>query len=387
MLRLAIVVGALLAGAAVVQSGAAQWLRESRPVQAAQVASWNGRIALDAALGLVENGASPIDPAVQALVRRALRRDATMPAAIELVALASESRGDQGATGALYRLSDRISRRSLATRLWLVQDAVERGDVATTLAQMEIALRTSSAAPDIVFPALARGLEDPQLVVPVAAMVDRPSEWREAFLDYAVTAAEPGAAAALLLALRNSRAVKAGGLDRQLVVRLVEAGHFALARRVDARFAGPHRAPQGVADGEFADFALRYPFGWGLIDRSGLGARREVQNGHSVLAYRADTAEGGQIASQLLTLGTGRHVLRIRTTSGDASPVRPAWVLSCAGQSRVIATLPVSAGEDVRARTSFAVPRGCPAQWLVLGVRPALVPQSGTIASVSITRK
>jgi hypothetical protein len=374
-----------VAAAAVVQWSAAQSLREKRPALAAQVAPWNGRIALDAALDRIENGAAPTDPAVQALARRALRRDATLPAAIELAALARESRGDRADAAALYRLSDRIGRRSLATRLWLVQDAVERGDVTATLAQMDIALRTSSAAPEIVFPALARGIEDPQLVAPVAVLVDRPSEWSEAFLDHAVAAAEPEAAAALLLAVRNERAVTDRELDRLLIVRLVEAGRFALARRIDARFAARKLASVPLADGDFADPASRYPFGWGLTDRSGIGARRETRNGRPALAYHAAAAQGGQVAAQLLTLGEGNHLLQTRAASSDGSRMRPIWVLSCAGQSRTIATLPVPVGENADAAVPFAVPGDCPAQWLVLSLRPALAPQSGSIAGVSIS--
>jgi hypothetical protein len=86
-----------------------------------------------------------------------------------------------------------------------------------------------------------------------------------------------------------------------------------------------------------------------------------------------------------LTLGQGNHLLRTRTASSDGTRMRPMWVLSCAGQSRTIATLPVPAGENADAAVPFAVPGDCPAQWLVLGLRPALAPQSGSIANVSIS--
>jgi hypothetical protein len=373
----------LLASAGVVQSGIAPWLRERHPAYAAQLAPWDARSAVAAALRTIEGGAAPDDPVVQALARRALRRDATVPAAIELVALARESRGSRSDAAVLYRLSDRIGRRSLATRLWLVQDAVERGDVAAALAHMDIALRTSSAAPEIVFPALARGLEDAHLVAPIAALVDRPSDWREAFLDHAAVEADPAAAGALFLALRDGRAVT--GSDRSVVVRLVDAGHFAAARRVDERFGGASPADGTIVDRSFAESGARYPFGWGLSDRSALGARREARGGRAVLAYHARAGEGGQVAAQLLTLRQGRYELRTRIAEGEALPARPTWALTCASSTRVLVALPVPAGAGTEAAAAFAVPAGCPAQWLALILRPALDPQSGSIAEVSIT--
>lgn len=363
--RTAIVLLALVAGASVIRS--------SRPT------------ALDAALARVESGAAPADPAVEALVARSLAGDVTTPAAIELAALARETRGEHSAAADLYRLSDLISRRSLATRLWLVQDAVERGDVAATLAHMDLALRTSSAAPDIVFPALARGLEDPALVAPIAALVDRPSDWREAFVAYAVSNARPEAAAALVLAMRNVADVADRELDRKLIVRLVDAGQVASARRLDARFPGAPRAPGLLADGQFADSSARYPFGWGLTDAYGLGAARATEGGRPVLAWHAGTAERGQVAAQVLTLPEGRYTLDTRTARSDASGTGPLWTLSCAGQSRTLATLAVPAGAGQRRSTPFAVPPDCTGQWLTLTLRPALAPQAGAIAGVSVT--
>lgn len=344
----------------------------------------SARSAIDRARDLLGQGADPADPAVQTLVRNALRRDSTIPAALEMMALASESRGDRPAAERLYRLSDRIGRRSLATRLWLAQDAVERGDVPATLAHMEIALRTSTAAPTLVFPALARGLEDPALVEPIAALVDRPSDWREAFLIYAAESAAPQSAAALFLAIRDRRLVLKNDLDRKLVARLVEDGQFSLARRTDRAFASNADTAPLVADGGFDDPSARHPFGWGITETSEIGASREVEDGRAVLAYHANSAEGGQVAAQLLTLPQGEYLFEAKAAQSSESEVPPLWVISCAGQARVVATIPLRPLGNPRSSFRFAVPAGCPAQWLTLAVRPALAPQSGRVESVAI---
>ncbi len=233
----------------------------------------------------IEQGASPVDPAVQGLVGQALARDVTTPAAIELAALGREAAGERPAAVRLYALSDAISRRSLATRLWLVQAAVARGDVTATLTNMDIALRTSTAAPDIVFLALARGLEDPALVAPIAALVDRPSDWRAAFLAYATTNARPEAAASLRAGLCATLARSPErGLDRKLLVRLVDAGPGRVGAggsRRNSRHLPTNSAAHRWPTARSARSSARYPFGWGLSDAHALGAARATDGGHS----------------------------------------------------------------------------------------------------------
>jgi len=342
---------------------------------------------LDRARGLIRQKRAPTEPEVKNLVQSALRRDVTQPAALEMRALAYEQSGDRAAASRLYRLSDRISRRSLATRLWLVQDAVGRGDVRGALANMDVALRTSSAAPNFVFPALARGLQDPMLVKPIAEIVDRPSDWREAFLIYATDNAEPTSAAALFLALRNARVISRDELDRKLIVRLVDGGKFTLARRLDATFEPRAARGQLVQDGSFDDIAARYPFGWGLAENGELGASREIEGGRTVLAYHANPAEGGQVAAQLLMLRPGSYELHLQAGRSQATQVPPIWTLACAGQARTIAMVPLTSGRPARQVVGFSVPQDCPAQWLALTIRPALVPQSGAIERVAISVK
>jgi hypothetical protein len=344
---------------------------------------FSSRTTLESARSLVERGKPASDPAVQSLVRDALRRDLTQPAALELTALADENRGARSAAASLYQLSNRISRRSLATRLWLVQDAVKRGDVAASLANMDVALRTSSAAPAFVFPALARGLDDPALIGPIAKLVDRPSDWREAFLVYIADNAEPVSAAALSFAVRDRGIFAKDELDRRIIVRLVAAGQYALARRLDTAFARGSGNAQRMADGRFGDPAARYPFGWGLTDKSELGASRETEDGHPVLAYHANLAESGQVAAQLLTLPPGNYQLETQSGRGEDGETPPLWTLSCAAAPRLLATLALPA-QHARSSAPLSIPRDCPAQWLALTVRPALAAQAGTIDWVKI---
>ncbi|HYC66064.1 MAG TPA: hypothetical protein VEC14_15145, partial [Reyranellaceae bacterium] len=201
--RTAIVAAAIALSLPVLRSGAAQSLARADPVAAAELAPGDARAAVDAARARVEAGESAASPEVRRLVRTALRRDLTVPGALELRALDLELSGDRRRAGRLFELSSAISRRSLPTRLWLIQRSVDRGDVAGALDNFDLALRTSSAAPDILFPVLAGATADPGLVRPIAGVLDRPTDWRAMFLGYAIS--EGGAAPAIadvVLAMR-----------------------------------------------------------------------------------------------------------------------------------------------------------------------------------------
>ena len=384
--RAAIIAGTLLVGAAAVQSSLSNALRETRPNRAAEVAPGNGRAEIAGALNLLDGGASPTDAAVQDRVRTALRRDTTIPAALELAALGRGKAGDKAGELQLYGLSSRLSRRSLATRLWLIQAAVERGDAEGALAHMELALRTSSAAPNILFPALARGLEDPNLAASIAAMVDRPSEWRSDFIGYAMRNADPIAAARLMIAIRNRRGINAGDFDR-LLVRLVDERRYSVAQMLGTGFGRVRPGSGPVADPTFIDETAHYPFGWAITEGEAFGARRDRERGRPVLNYHANSAEGGQIAAQVLALAPGTYRLATRVERADAAQLQPWWLVSCTGGTKPLVLLPLSSRDRGVTSEQFTIPRDCQTQWLVLVVRPALEQQVGSVAEVRLLRQ
>jgi hypothetical protein len=383
--RAAIVIATLATSVVVVRSTLANAMRETHPVAASALVRGNARVALAGALALLGGGARPGDDAVQSRVRSALDRDTTIPAVLELKALDRQRRGDLAGAARLYGLSNRLSHRSLGTRLWLVQSAVERGEAERALAEMDLALRTSSAAADMVFPARANGLDEPALVAPVARLVDRPSDWRTPFLTYAMNNADPDGAANLLIRLKDRRGINAAAFDL-LLVRLVDGGEFANARDLARRFGRARGDGALIADERFADDHAHYPFGWAVTEGEALGARRDIERGVPVLDYHANSAEGGQIAAQVLMLAPGSYRLATRVGRAASVDLQPLWVVACAGATRPLGTLELPARDlGVSART-VSIPANCPAQWLVLIVRPALNTQSGSVARVEIRR-
>jgi len=387
--RGAIVASALVAAAGIVHAGVEQRLLRSDPVAAARVAPYDARIAMAAARKLVEDGRGATDPAIRALTQATLARDLTQNAAIEFRAIDVEATGNRARAAQLFELSDAISRRSLPTRLWLIQRSVDRGDVGHALRDFDVALRTTAAAAPTLFPVLAGASNDPGLVVPIARMLDRPSDWRLLFLNYAVANGDSEGATAVLLHMRDRGLITGNGLDRGLIARLVDERRFALAGRVRAAFSSGKAPPRLVVDGGFADATGSYPFGWSFTERGDIGAERSIADGHPALGWRSEPGRGGQVAAQLLLLSPGNY--RLATRAASATPDdAPYWSLTCGEQGGATpARLDVPSAAGAAAAVDVAIPAGCEGQWLTLTLRPGGTSgeRAGALASVAITRR
>ena len=382
---------ALLLAAVVVRSGIASSLAPVDPIHAATFAPGDARVAAAAARARVERGEAVSSPEVHALVASALARDVTLTPAIELRGLEFASRGDTARAARLFALSRAISRRSLGTHLWLIQRAVERGDVGGALGEFDLALRTSEAAPRILFPVLARATADPTLQTPLARMLDRPSDWRELFLDYAIR--NPDTAATLtpiLLRMHDRGFVKTKQIDRALIAALVKKNAFGAAQAVEAGF-GP-AAPTGtmVRDPQFAETQFHYPFGWHIAEGGGSWAVRDRARGRPALVYRGETGTAGQVAAQLLTLEPGTYRLTAASSVAPSDPqALPFWTVTCGGGHPVQVALVDQPADGSAAHSEFTVPAGCSGQWLALNLRSSDRADgvSGAIAGVSIAKR
>ncbi|MDB5703913.1 MAG: hypothetical protein JWN66_1029 [Sphingomonas bacterium] len=381
------VAAALIVAVGIVRHGLAFILIDQAPVLAAAIDGGNARAAVAAARAIADTGPRADSGAIDRLVGAALKRDVTIPAAIELRALAAAGSGDGERADRLFHLSSTISRRSLPTRMWLIQQAVDRDDVAGALDNFDIALRTSADAPPRLFPILAGAAGDPVLVPAIARVLDRQPQWGPEFVFFAIKQGHAADVANVVLGMRGRASLATDSLDQTLVGQLVAERRFDAARRVYTAFAG--RGPTGsLADPRFDDPSARFPFGWTFTDGADMSAARGAGGGGSGLSYRAGPGSAGTVASQLLMLPAGPY--RLTTATAEDAPgggARPYWTVTCAevGGSQLVLLDQPAAGNTAGAAT-LLVPKGCPAQWLALGLRASAEPggQSGGIASVKI---
>lgn len=380
--RGSIIAGALLVAVVILPSSLATWADVDSPQIAARIAPWNAAASADSAAAL---GAHPQSAFARSLVTRALDRDLTQVPAIEMRALDLAVSGNESEARQLFHWSDQLSRRSLATRLWLIQDAVDHGDVAGALRDFDIALRTTIDAQPILFPVLAKASADPRLTTALARTFDKASDWRLMFFEWTLANnVDPLPIAKVVSRMRDRQFVVANNIDQRLVQRLASAGEFDAAKSLNRDFG--HQSV-GVADPNFGDAGARYPFGWELVSNGSISAQRALSGSSTILSYSAETANSGQVAAQLLVLTPGRYVLMTKTAS-NGTGASPYWSASCAVTGTEIARLDQPLAANAIAKTTFAVPSGCGAQWLTLRIRPApdSNTQAGSIASISVFR-
>lgn len=387
--RIAIAAIGMVLALAVVSNGLAVWLKQAAPVTAARLAPGNADIAAAAARSRVIDPADIEAPAVRASIETALERDVTITGAIELRASQFDASGDGARAARLFALSDAISRRSLPTRLWLIQRSVDRGDVPGALANFDIALRTSEVAPEILFPILAGATSDAALAGPIARLLDRPSDWRVMFLNHAIEeGGDPADIGRVILRMRDRGVIVDNQVDQKLIAALVASAEFGLARRVhDALHPTIPNRPL-VADPDFSRPGQSFPFGWGLGQDGEAWAARDVVDGRPALIYQSTSSGEGPVATQLLLLPAGQYRISARSAGAATDPASPPfWSVTCAGpDGPQIALLDQPVRTGALTSADFTVRADCAAQWLALNLRPSerAGGQAGAVASVSV---
>jgi hypothetical protein len=386
----ALVAGTALLAVGVVANGIARVSAGAAPGTALAVAPWDARaLAGEATARLTEDPAAPDLDGAAAAARRALARDLTVASAFGTLGTVRDARGDRAGAARLMAASSRVSRRDLATRLWFIETAVQRGDVAGALQHFDIALRTNRSAAPLLFPILGGALTDDALVRPIARLLAREPAWAAEFVYATASSGVASTNLARALALLPRLPQRPGTDLRAMVVEaLVAEGAFAAGRA----FAAPAMPPQPsgalLRDPRFADPRGVVPFTWGLADSADLSAER--LGGGGGVRVSATNNGRGRALRQALALAPGAYRF---TTLREGSPIRsseaPVWSVLCVargGAQRVIAALPV-AGPG-RAAMGFVIPQGCAAQFVALDL-PANEAPNGiefVVREATITR-
>jgi hypothetical protein len=358
-----------------VSVGGASVLRAANPAWALKFSSNDSRALSNLADGLLKEDQSPaaIKKAGE-LGRRALAGDATNAVALRLVGASAPAAKQFG----IHALAERVSKRDLATQLWLIEDAVSQDKVDQALVHYDIALRTSTAASPALFPILAQATGDQRLLPQITAMLKRKPDWTTPFLYEAVNSApDAGALVGIFGSLQSSGYKVEPDLSINLLKRTVRDNRFDLATSA-YRLAGGTNAGIGsaVTDGGFTALGTLQPFDWALSSDNGLFSDRGASSdskGGARLEITAEAGAVGDAAKQLLLLKPGKYRLTALVGNIPQQDVaRFFWAVGCAGTEDVISliNLPPTPASKTTMAGEFTVPaNGCGAQWLSLAVR------------------
>ena len=334
--------------------------------RAYRLAPWDGRITARLSAKIAGPEAGRADRArADTLARDALRHDPTAVDAVATLGLDTQLRGDTAAARRLLGYSQALSRRDLRTQLWAVEDAVARGDVAATLTHYDIALRTSRAAPDLLFPILAAAIGEPAIRAGLIPMLAKRVPWGSGFTDYlGGNGPSPQTTAALFRDLHRAAVPVSDGAQAAVINALVAKGSIGDAW---TQYAVIH---PGADRARSRDPYLRNPipsaFDW--VPTSDAAVSAVVQRGErgGVFDFAVPTSVGGPLLSQLQVLPPGAYALAVHSSGIEQSDdTRPYWALTCRdGRELGRAIMPDSARSGGAFTARFQVPADCPVQAL-----------------------
>lgn len=301
-----------------------------------------------------------------ALARRALLRDPLSGTAAATVGLHAAMQGNERIVTDALAYARGITRRDLRTNLWAIENQVMRNDIPGALRDYDVALRTSTHAPDILFPVLAGAVADDDVRAALVPTLVRAPVWTVPFLRYvAETAPDHQAAATLFGDLRRRGVALPQGTEASLLGALVTAGDYATARRYLANAGLP------VDGSRYPTFAGNppspSPFDWNMSDASGVSATVQQDGDAGILAFSTVGGASGPIARQLQLLPPGRYDVVSALASIKPADARLYWSAQCVDGvelGRIALSSQVSDRPVVNG--SFTVPATCPALWWTL---------------------
>lgn len=384
------VVAALGTGVLAARNSLGLSLARTNPALASRIDPSNGAALGGAALARLQSDTSKQGRAETVrIARAALRRDPTAASALSVIGLLAPTRVE--AVRAI-RQSEALTRRSLPTQLWLIEDSVARGDITGALHHYDVALRTSRVAPSFLFPVLVGAVSDPGILPALADTLARRPAWGGLFLQHLAQSGQDLPPIVRLFSLLQRRGVETGvAATGTVYARLLERNRFDLAWTL-YQSRHPRASRAGLRNGLFTDVpANPTPFDWQLSDTTAVTARIETDATGGQLVFSGASGEGGEAARQLLLLAPGRH--RVRAVVSDLQApddARPYLRLSCAtgGAELSRQLLPDADTRGRAAALDVTVPADCPAQWLSVVVQAptSLGSVEGRLARVAVDR-
>ncbi len=349
----------------------AQVVVKQNPELAYRLAPYDGRVTAAYVTSLAGPDATPRDRArADILAKRALWQDPTAVGAVVTLGINADARGDKAVARRYFTYAQKLSRRDFRTQLWMIENAVERGDMPGALHEYDITLRVFPTLDEILYPVLASASSEPSIRTELVKMLAGKPMWGESFINFvAGNGPDPQATTALFLRLQRAgipipEVASARAVDALIVARQPEAAwsyYAALRPGADRRRS---RDPQFLA-------MLERPsqLDWAPINDGGL--MTSIQSG--VFDFAVPASVGGPMLRQLQLLPPGSYRLTGHSIGIEqADGARPYWVLTCqSGRELGRVEVPNSSVSNGNFTGVFSVPANCPVQILMLMARPS----------------
>ena len=314
---------------------------------------------------------------VEAIARQSLKGQPLNAVAVRLLGYFADVRGDKIKARKLMMLAHKISRRDFGTQLWLIEDAVAKGDKRKALYHYDIAMRATISSHQILFPTLVGALNDPEVREGLAPYIRHHPNWLPGFLAQAITTSQNLTNVVDLLIdlgrLPNQDSYE--GLSNALLSTLATKSKFVEFRRYYRSLVGANDATFGTVSLNNATVGLRYPVaGWQLTNNPEIGGAFSLPNrfGRYTVTMFAGSGERGELMRKYLFLKPGRYRFAARYDAiEDAPDGEIRWDMQCLsakGNSIVwFSVSPINKGKSATAQ-DFSLDGKCPHQMLNMQV-------------------
>lgn len=314
----------------------------------------------------------------RARLREAALREPVNTDALSTLAAIDDYRKDNVRARALFRASEAVSRRNTLTELWMIEDAVARGNVAEAVRHYNRAMLVSNEVRPTLLPILVTASANPAILKELLPLLARrPAWWKEYMLQLGASGNNAAVMAAALRATRiDARNAEDATLAQAILRRMIALKDGPAAIVAANRLEGLPGTTRPLREGGFETPGTIAPFAWWLRDEASIRAYRDaVPNGSIGLRITTSSGASGGVAQQLIGLSAGRHVLRGQAGGVPRdSTARPAIDISCeSGGLLAHAVLPPSGDDGGNFQYSFMVPAtGCALQWVTIVTAPAV---------------
>ena len=220
-----------------------------------------------------------------------IERDPLAPRAYALIAM-SMSRPDE--KGRLLTLASELNRRDTFLRALVMEQAAANDDYEKVVEALDQILRVRPNDRERFEPALLDALATAGAAPAFARLLDGSSPWHEGFL---LSAANTPQVQPALASIRDELTVENAGIDRRLIMGLVNQGAMTEARRV-YRIATQDESQATASRARLSWNAEFPPIDWELTDQDDF--RAQPSRDERFLEVFARSGRGGVIARRLI---------------------------------------------------------------------------------------
>ncbi|MBA2770640.1 MAG: hypothetical protein H0U34_01285, partial [Sphingomonas sp.] len=275
----------------------------------------------------------------------------------------AQKRGESARAGQLLLEGRRRDPRSPGARYLLADHLIRNGDIVGGLKEMTVLSRLVRGAADQLVPGLAAYARTPG-AIPQLKQLFRESPDLEPMLLLALASDAESADLVLAIAQSTTVASNTGKWRSRLLKSLVDAGMYAKAYSIWARFAGVNAPPSGLYRPDFTPSPAPPPFNWALAQAGGGLAEPSPGGGLRVIHYGRKKVA---LASQLILLQPGRYALSMAVTGDAGSDGQLRWRVRCLPSRNMLLEVPLTRANAQKAGGQFEVPgSGCAGQQIEL---------------------